>query len=583
MNTERYQNKLTSEISKKSVNNDTFFKINLDSEERLLPSGDILKVINVADRFNEERQSSSKYRVLGSLNLTASNPLFNLADSPLSDLYTWKGFNYYDLQTGEYRFGSIFPTVINDTLKEKNGWFGYFNPSINNSGPCNFLEMEPKSQRFSFLSDNNPYHSATSLPIKNWDITLTYPASIDSGHTLVNNGLLIVGIEPAIVSTRGMTAFAMPCLHNLTIGDRVKIDGTNGYDGEHTVIRTGLDNGDLKPYYFVIDKPFTGTTSGNSRMKKIFGGVESTYYFRKFRKLKTTDGVTLGINDCETYKLAFSENYFNEANAQFLFNKDVDVDGLRDNLNRPLSEIYLTMIKTDSNNLFGLVSSGIETPIIPQLNNSDINTYLLDVPVINRIHNGGDTPFTSHIPLESGLNFTNNNNDFYGDLVEYNTNQLIEIPLAHVSHRFNTLSRETPNQTMTYNLNENTTATIDLGPRQEGYYYKAHNLIKIREFSSYIEQGNRFTVGIPDYAIEIDGGRFVWRDLLEIGFSQNGENRLDYPFINGSHYLYDNLCFSVKRQDPFSNWGLYYENFPADPIGSSMTDNFTTNTSENVC
>jgi hypothetical protein len=29
-------------------------------------------------------------------------------------------------------------------------------------------------------------------------------------------------------------------------GDVVRITGTNGYDGDHVVVRTGLDNGDLK-------------------------------------------------------------------------------------------------------------------------------------------------------------------------------------------------------------------------------------------------------------------------------------------------------------------------------------------------
>jgi hypothetical protein len=37
----------------------------------------------------------------------------------------------------------------------------------------------------------------------------------------------------------------------------------------------------------------------------------------------------------------------------------------------------------------------------------------------------------------------------------------------------------------------------------------------------------------------------------------------------------------VKRQDAFSQWGLFYSKFPADPIGEQIINNFTIN-SENM-
>ena len=127
------------------------------------------------------------------------------------------------------------------------------------------------------------------------------------------------------------------------------------------------------------------------------------------------------------------------------------------------------------------------------------------------------------------------------------------------------------------------TETISLGPRQEGYYYKAHHQFKIRNFSSYIETGNATTVDMPTYAIDLGDGRFVWRDLLDLGFAETNIKPLDYPFLNGTHYLYDNFCFYVKRQDPFNMWDLFYTNFPPDPIGEKITDKFTINSEEDVC
>ena len=117
----------------------------------------------------------------------------------------------------------------------------------------------------------------------------------------------------------------------------------------------------------------------------------------------------------------------------------------------------------------------------------------------------------------------------------------------------------------------------------EVYYYKAHHNFKIRSFSSYIETGDAATADKPTYAIDLGDGRFIWRDLLDLGFSETNVKPLDYPFLNGTHYLYDNFCFYVKRQDPFNMWDLFYTNYPSDPIGQKITNKFTINSEEDVC
>jgi hypothetical protein len=593
METDRIKQKLISEISKKSVNLDTYQIINIDNKEKILPPDTINEVVNLNDRFNLERQSSPFYRIIGTITPIISNPLFNLDNSSLFDKYTWKDFNYEDILTNKFRFfNSLYPNNIDNYLKEKDGWFGYFDPDITKSGFCNYYDMEPKRDRFTFTPDINPFNAPDSTPIKNWELVITYPASTDTTHNMVNGGLLIVDVTSAIVGNRNMTAIGMACLHNLNVGDFVRISGTNGYNGDFIVVRLGLDDGDLKSYYFVIDVLNTGSISSKSRIKRLFGGIESSYYFRKFRKIKTRNHPVIQQDDYEVYDLAFSKNNFYDNIEQFVFNEDIDISNLVDNLGRPLSEIYLTVIKTDSNGLFTNISSGIETPFIPQLNNSNNLTHLLDIPVINKIHNGIDLPFTSHNPLETNVTFINNNDDYYGDLVEYNLNELKETILAHISHRFNTVNRES-NPSITYVANKGskntnpetppTTITTTLGPRQEGYFYKSHYLIKIREYSAYIEDGDEYTYGIPDYATKMSDGRYLWRDLLDIGVKQFSNINLDYPFVNGCHYMYNNYCFMLRRQDPFDNWGLFYSKFPSDPIGEIITSKFNTQDISNDC
>lgn len=599
---DRIKQRLNTNKSKNSVNTDSLIKLHMDGSERLLPTNDINKIVNVAERFNTERQNCSSYRILGTINPTISNALFNLNDSVRLDKYTYAGFNSLDFLDASYpKDGDVidvsdysYPKAFGAYLKEHNGWFGYNEPDVSQASLCTFYDMEPKRERFSFIPDTKPYNTTTSDPVKNWELTITYPKTTDKDHSMVKGGLQIIDAIPIIVSNRGMVAFGTPCNHNLSIGNVVRITGTSGYNGEFVVIKLGLDNGDLKTHYFVIDVPSTGVINQTSRFKKVVGGVESEYYFRKFRKIQTKLSSVIENDDYETYQAGFSENIFTDFISQFVFNEDIDVNSLTDNLNRPLSEIYLTIIKTDSNNLFSRVSSGIEIPFISNLNTSNTNTYLQSIPCISKIHNGNGVPFVSHTPLEAHVtindnDYTTNNIDFYGDIVEYNTNDMKETVIGEISHRFNTVNRETT-ANFSYVTSVSTTLpitpilnNIDLGPRQEGYYYQPHHLIKIREFSSYIEEGDIHTVGVPDYAVNLGDNRYLWRDLVDIGFNESNEKALDYPFLNGAHYMYQNYVLNVKRQDPFDDWNLYYGSFPADPIGDRITDKYTTKSDTDVC
>jgi hypothetical protein len=402
MNTERTKQILNKELSVKNVNNNTYLKINLENSQKLLPTNEIYKIVNIAERFNVERQRCKLYRILGTMNTTMSNPLFNLVEPLYSNKYTWSWLNSNEFLDTSYPKDGLndetdltYNASIKNNLKEKDGWFGVFDPDTTKFGLCNYIDMEPKRERFSFLLDNNPFGNLMT-PVKNWELTITYPASVDKSQNMVKGGILITNIVEANVSTRNMTAIGLSCKHNLNVGDIVRITGTNGFNGDHVVVRVGLDNGDLKEYYFVIDKPSTGVLSPISRFKKLVNNVECEYYFRKFRKIKTKISPMIENDDYETYRLGFSENFFNDSIIQFVFNEDIDVTDLVDNLGRPLSEFYLTIIKTDSNNLFTKVSSGIETPYDSRLVNSDTIPYLRDIPSIHRIHNGNSDIFPTH-------------------------------------------------------------------------------------------------------------------------------------------------------------------------------------------
>jgi len=561
----RIKHRLTATNSKESVNTDTYLNLQFNGSERLLPPSELNRVIDLAAQFNKERQSCTFYRILGKINPLISNVLFNITGAD-----SWETFNkpIFLSDNLDNDTDLTYAESIKKHLKEIDGWYGYIDPILTGSGMCNFYDMEPKRERFSFLPDKNNLKNEL---VKNWELTVTYPYTSDKTHYMINGGIIIINKRDVFVGGRQMTAIGLPIKHNFLIGSSVRITGTN-FDGDYDVKRLGLDDGAYKEYYFCIDiDPSMVTIDNDSRVKKVYKGFECEYYFRLFKKIKTKSSEFIEDDDYEIYKLAFSENIYVDPITQFIFNEDIDVSDLVDNLNRPLSELFLTIIKTDSNNIFTNITSGIEAPDISEIRNSISNPYFKNIPVIQLIHTVTSTTSVtaSYTPLESNVSI--GDNVFYGDVVEFNKTTLNETILATIAHRFNTLNRETIG---------NTTAQ---GPRPEGYFYTAHHQMKIRDFSVYIEQGDKNTVDMPDYALDLGDGRYIWRDLLDIGTTDININTLNYPFVNGYHYLYQNYCFDVKRQDPFDKWNLFYGSTPSDPIGNGMSNNVKVNFSENVC
>jgi len=580
MSENRIRYKLNSANAQNNVNTDTFVKVNLEGSERLLPLNDINAIVDAGVVFNKERQNCTKYRILGTIKPIISNVLFNI-----SGVDSWETFCLSKFTTDQYDnidTGDIvltYPESYNKYLQERDGWFGYYDPTIVydpstiTNTTCIFNYLEPKPDKFSFIK--------LLGGIKNWELTVTYPFSADTKHYMVsgttNFGLIVTDHVNVNVGGRNLIALSTPVYHGLKQGDRVRIKDSSPsvLDGDYRVIRLGLDNGDDKEFYFCIEieqtNPNLNTGSFvSARMTRLVANQESVYYFRLFKKINTVNiNINNGVieqDDYEIYPAAFSKTIYRDEVCQFVFNEDIDINGLVDNLGRPLSEMYLTVLKTKSNNMFTKLTTGVECGLVQ-------NVFNLPIPMLQRLHNGTvpNPSFPSPIPLED--NITINDDIFYGDLVEYNKFEVIEHRLSVVGHRFNTVNRESLGNPM-----------YAAGPRHEGYFYYPHTLLKIRDFSNYIEQGDINTEGIPTYAEDLGDGRWIWRDLLDIGLNDGQYETLNYPFLNGSHYLYNNFCFPVRRQDPYKQFDLYYNSTqPNDILGSGITNKFTVKSVEDAC
>jgi hypothetical protein len=575
-----------------AANVDSYFNINLESEIKLLPPGEINRLVNVGEVFDSERQSSTRYRIINTLLPVFSNVLFNISgdkgpntfNNPngitADKSYGYQTFDGYMFKSDPYDNDFVgiadftYTESIEKHLKEIDGWFGFYNPDIRKAGFCEFFDLEPTRLRFDLNS---------SLVDRNWEFTITYPYLSEDQHYLVNGGLLVNYADVIDMGGVQMIVFGTPVPHNLSVGDTVRLTDMPSTDmnGDHSVISLGLSDGTDRDLFFVVNvdpaNAILGTLFNNGRMKRLYYGNEVTYYLRKFKKIKSFQTQSeLTTDSFETYPLAFSKNIYDDQNYQVAFKDDIDVSDLVDNLGRPLSELYLTMVKTKSNNIFTKVISGFDLP--NYIGNVGTTTPEdRDVSNIRKMHTIAPpiAPFQSHTQLESDAQISNM--DFYGDICEYSKYEARETKLLSVMHRFNTVDREVTT------IKSITGGSIG-GPRNEGYIYYPHHLIKIRQFSNYVEQGDSSTDGIPDYAENLGDGRYLWRDLLPIGINDGQDETLDYPFLNACHYMYQNLCIYTRRQDPFGYFGLLYtEGTPKDTSGDGINNNFVTKKSDDVC
>jgi glutaredoxin-related protein len=93
------------------------------------------------------------------------------------------------------------------------------------------------------------------------------------------------------------------------------------------------------------------------------------------------------------------------------------------------------------------------------------------------------------------------------------------------------------------------------------YRYNQHVKLPIRHFSSFTEFGDPTKVeGIPDYAIKGVDNSFIWRDLLTPGFIEPDSGAgVNYPFINGTHYIHTNIVLGVSPDmSHYNTFKMYY-------------------------
>lgn len=558
---------LNKERSVDDVNITTQFNINIDNTNKPLPVNDISTSLNSYQVFLDERQESSIYRFYGVLNGVVSNPLYN-----------------DNIKIMEDSNGVITSKKIQSSaVFEESGWIGFYNDESdesketigdNESSLCEFMPFDPDYSRLNILdSDGTPnYLMKITYPHSQEDITLvknTNGISLKDGIPIINKGSIKLNGNEYVY-------FKTPINHGLSVNDRINlynfIDVNNDLALSHrsyAIFKLGDEDGNKKNRVFVLDIRPTDIDfqSGTSTFKRVKGdNYESEYYVRTLSALTTT------YDDYDIYPAAFGVNYYEDKLASFNFIKDVDVSNIVDNRGRPLSELYLTLVKNDNdskpdslhNRYWQDIQSGLSSNIKDRFWTRIVAGYETerDLRTNYNIRAYGDEDYNTNSYFE---NIDESDDTFQFDIVEYNEYDLFEISLEDIYHRINTIYRENLTDIYT-SINPSLSFVTN---KREGYLYKPHSKIQIKEFSSFIhpvvdlqsffDLNNITNTGqqiklkedfkVPFYATEISPNVYRWRELLDVGEIDPMGSGVDYPFESGAHYMYLNNRFYFMRQD----------------------------------
>jgi hypothetical protein len=232
--------------------------------------------------------------------------------------------------------------------------------------------------------------------------------------------------------------------------------------------------------------------------------------------------------------------------------KAIDINGLIDNQQRPLSELFFTfqwvgylgwtMKPTypvpPSTPTFAL-RQGYDFNLF-KINNTPSDWWSSDPQQLNP---NSYTSIGTNSYTKSGKVFYYNKSlksgdTIDGDFCEWNDSEYQERVISELYHKI------TYNESIfDINITGESTAQNPLG-----YYYKPLHPIQIRAFSSYIEESNpgEFVGNLPSYAVYSQyENNFVWRDIYTYGFKDEEGVGVDFPFLNGVHYPFKNTIFRL--------------------------------------
>ena len=527
---------------KGSEESDMSLKIELSQDGRHIVEGDRTVILSQSEQYDRERQKSEKYRITTIIRTIWKN---------LTDVST---DNVEILQEMFFNNDKI-SGLINDTSANtpsdllRTQMVGKIS-----SDEIDFIRRDYNGSNdpntYSWYNGGNGFGSVFSDRI-NWNLFITYPSEkyVSEGDIEVNlqegEGTVEFNLSNGLpfksVDNGSYFELYCPFEHGLTKDDFVEIEGE-----VYSVDIIGNTKYQSEKRYFGIYKGqfADGDVLDEGEFKRVVeknNKEESTseYYVVKHKIIKTH-------GDFELQKNAFESSIFEDerviqkfgvdkdtGNPEFeengkvvtqehgstymaILKDEVDVEGLTDHLGRPLTKLYVSTVHINKMSFFSRQQSGYDT----QFGLRYEDDLLVDE----------DYLYETNVSSDNVVKDLNVGDYILGGIYEYNPYTMLE---RKVADRYLRLK---------YN---DEYFTIDEGPN---YRYVPHFEYKIRELSDYIEESETSNIyNLPSYAkYFVKEKVWKWRDIWSKGYINPEGLGVDYPFMNGCHYINKVNNFYIK-------------------------------------
>ena len=494
-----------------SINSDLKSRVILEESNKVIYENTLFDNISQSDQFRTEKNTSNIFRVYGTINPIMSVDVYQ--KTVPNDIKVNVYLNYIDLNLDNWSIVVLKskPTVTQNASGSNFNMKGvkHINKKTTNGTTRFYLDLTNGLPAKTYYDNSNQNNSALYFPAgHNFSvgdkikITSKNGAAIPTGVYTVTS----TDYDRIYINYKGRS-FSILGTNTSTTQTNTSVVSLNSITQTSTKIQSAAD--DEKKYVvknLKFDNDNTADLLSQTR-PPIFPFFDPEYYVAKviekeqleyYVKVLEVIDVIDELDDC-----GFSTNNFNEKFKNYFLNRDLDISNYKNHLNEPLSEIYVGIIKNGS--LDATITSNVE---------SHFSNYIEFVS-----EGDGIEEITS---IKSPGQKVKKGDTFFHSICEYSTEQLTETEITHFKHRFihkNVLFYYNP------------------------FYYKQ---LKIR--SSYIESGDN-VYNLPSNAIySRKDQKYIWRELFDIGVADENGNLLDYPFMNGGFYLYNNINFFLNSE-----------------------------------
>jgi hypothetical protein len=520
---------------------DQELNINLEAQSQELVEYDRSATISLAQVYDDERQASYTFRPTFKVNYLYENGITGATD------YLPFQYNLYYVDPIESKISGV--------------WKGF-----------------PQYYEFDFFrtktSDQHLDYKSASAYSYNWNYYITYPSNNDENKNMSYSSSAIGninwvakdGIPFSLLnsSLNGKPTIEFQCIapHGLSVGEYVELSFSYSNTNIFQVYSLGNGMFDSESNIFsILNYGYTGTTFNNGRtgtFKRVINPsnlteTRSKYYVRKHKVLTNVGDVTAIKNGFELNPFKDEKKYefapitpngvsrvsqkTSSNSYNFTIEKDINLFGLLDNQNRPVSELFLTIINRGYTGYFNYPTANVGLKQGWAFNITNSPNSWWDATNVNSNTNIGVNSYvkTNGVTKTFYYNKDLQKGDLIdGDFCEWNDYEQAE--------------RVVSNYYQKIKFNENVFQTTQTpNTNSPGYYYIPHNKLTIRVFSDYIETGNPENVlNIPNYAYYSQSdASFRWRDLYTYGFIDNLGRGVDYPYLNNAHYPFSNVVFRL--------------------------------------